>query len=236
MGEISPWLDIKFYEDPEKNPLTTPTGKIEFYATGLAEHFPDDDERPPVPHWIPYGESHQESLLHPRANKYPLLLLSNHPRWGCHSQHEDITWLREIVTCKVRGPDGYQYQPAWINPADAAARGIENGDVVKIYNDRGAFLAGAYVTERVMPGAVSVDHGAKYDPIIAGQLDRGGATNPICPRKITSRNATGMAVSGFLIEVERADLDKLRRQYPDAFSRPFHPTAGPSLESFVGGK
>ena len=227
---------IKFYEDPEKNPLTTPTGKIEFYATGLAEHFPDDDERPPVPHWIPYGESHQESLLHPRANKYPLLLLSNHPRWGCHSQHEDITWLREIVTCKVRGPDGYQYQPAWINPVDAAARGIENGDVVNVYNDRGAFLAGAYVTERVMPGAVSVDHGAKYDPIVAGELDRGGATNPICPSKTTSRNATGMAVSGFLIEVERADLEKLRSQYPDAFNRPFHSTAGPSLESFVGGK
>jgi trimethylamine-N-oxide reductase (cytochrome c) len=87
-----------------------------------------------------------------------------------------------------------------------------------------------------MPGAVSVDHGAKYDPIVAGELDRGGATNPICPRKITSRNATGMAVSGFLIEVERADLAKLRRQYPDAFDRPFHPAAGPGLESFVGGK
>ena len=46
---------IEFYEDPEKHPLTTPTGKIEFYATGLAEHFPDDEERPPVPKWIPQG-------------------------------------------------------------------------------------------------------------------------------------------------------------------------------------
>ena len=46
---------IEFYEDPEKHPLSTPTGKIEFYATGLAEHFPDDDERPPVPKWIPKG-------------------------------------------------------------------------------------------------------------------------------------------------------------------------------------
>ena len=52
----------KFHEDPAGNPLTTPTGKIEFYATGLAEHFPDDEERPPVPHYIPYGVSHQESL------------------------------------------------------------------------------------------------------------------------------------------------------------------------------
>jgi len=227
---------IKFYEDPENNPLNTPTGKIEFYATGLAEHFPDDDERPPVPHWIPYGESHQESLQHPRAKKYPLLMVSNHPRWSVHSEHEDITWLREIPTCKVRGPDGYQYHPAWINPKDAAERGIEDGDVVKVYNERGAILCGAYVTERVMPGAIGIDHGAKYDPIVPGELDRGGATNTICQGNITSKNVTGMAVSGFLIEVERADLGELMQKYPEAFKRPFHPAAGPSIESFVGGK
>ena len=46
---------IEFYEDPEKHPLSTPTGKLEFYSTGLAEHFPDDEERPPVPNWIPQG-------------------------------------------------------------------------------------------------------------------------------------------------------------------------------------
>ena len=76
---------IEFYEDPEKYPLTTPTGKLEFYATGLAEHFPDDEERPPVPHWIPKGVSHQETLGTERAKKYPLLVMSNHPRWGVHS-------------------------------------------------------------------------------------------------------------------------------------------------------
>jgi len=227
---------IDFYEKPEENPLTTPTGKIEFYATGLAKHFPDDDERPPVPHWIPYGESHQESLLHPKAKKYPLLMLSNHPRWGVHSQHDDITWLREIKTCKVRGPDGYQYHTAWIHPSDAAERGVEDGDVVKIYNDRGGFLAGAYVTERIMPGVVSVDHGAKYDPIVPGELDRGGATDAIAPHKTTSRNVTGIATSGYLIEVERVDLGELMQKYPEAFKRPFHPAAGPSIESFIGGK
>jgi len=47
--------------------LKTPSGKIEFVSQNLAKHFPDDMERPPVPHWIPYGEQHQESLLHPRA-------------------------------------------------------------------------------------------------------------------------------------------------------------------------
>jgi trimethylamine-N-oxide reductase (cytochrome c) len=139
----------------------TPTGKIEFYATGLAEHFPDDEERPPVPHYIPHGVSHQESLSHPKAQKFPLLVMSNHPRWSVHSQHEDITWLREIETCKIKGPDGYQYHPLWINAKDAAERGIQKGDIVKLFNDRGGILCGAYITERIMPGVVGIDHGAK---------------------------------------------------------------------------
>lgn len=228
---------IKFYEDPENNPLTTPTGKIEFFATGLAEHFPDDDERPPVPHWIPFGESHQETLGCDRAEKYPLLMCSNHPRWGIHANHEDITWLREIPTCKVKGLDGYQYHPLWINPKDAAERGILNGDVVRVYNERGVVLGGAYVTERVMPGAVSMDHGAKYDPIVPGEIDRGGAIDTICCHKPTSRNAVGMAVSGFLVEVEKADLEQMVRKYPEAFKRPYHKDAGPNVESFIhGGK
>jgi len=228
---------IEFYENPDDNPLDTPSGKLEFYAQGLAEHFPDDDERPPVPHWVPCGESHQETLACERAKKYSLLILSNHPRWGIHAQHEDISWLREIPTCKVRGPDGYQYQPVWIHPVDAAKRGIEDGDVVKVYNERGTVLGGAYVTERVMPGAVSVDHGAKYDPIVAGELDRGGAINSIAPHKTTSRHAVGMAVSGFLVEVERVNIDEMMRKYPEAFKRPFHSAAGSIVDSFLyGGK
>jgi molybdopterin guanine dinucleotide-containing S/N-oxide reductase-like protein len=222
-----------FYEDPGANPLRTPTGKIEFESVGLKEHFPDDDERPPVPHWIPFGETHQESLLHPRAETYPLLMMSNHPRWGVHANHEDISWLREIPTCKVRGVDGYQYQPLWINPGDAAARGIRNGDVVKVYNERGIVLAGAYVTERIISGVVSQDHGAKYDPIVPGEIDRGGAINAITPRKTTSRNVCGMAISGFLVEVEQANLFELRDRYPEAFNRTTHPTVGPSVDSYL---
>jgi trimethylamine-N-oxide reductase (cytochrome c) len=84
-----------------------------------------------------------------------------------------------------------------------------------------------------MPGSISVDHGSKYDPIVPGELDRGGAINTIAPRKTTSRNATGMATSGYLIEVERADLDELMKKYPEAFKRKFHPAAGTCLESFV---
>jgi trimethylamine-N-oxide reductase (cytochrome c) len=220
---------IKFYEDPEGNPLTTPTGKLEFCSTGLAEHFPDDHERPPVPQWISGSESHQESLVCERAKKYPLLVISNHPRWGIHAQHDDITWLREIETCKIKGPDGYLYQPLWMNPADAAVRGIKHGDVVCIYNERGRVLGGAYITERVMAGAVSMDHGAKYDPIVVGEFDRGGVINTIVPGNVTSKHACGMVVSGFLAEVEKADLDDLRRRYPEAFARECHVTAGPCI-------
>ena len=219
-----------FYKNPEKNPLKTPSGKIEFYSQNLAKYFPDDKERPPVPHWIPYGRSHQESLLHPRAKKYPLLIISNHPRWRVHSQHDDITWLREIPTCKVKGPDGYLYEPVWINPAEAARQGIRNGDVVKVFNERGAVLGGAYLTERLMPGVVYMDHGARYDPIVVGELDRGGAINTITPSNITSKNATGMATSGFLVDIEKVDLDDLRRKYPEAFNKPYRCAAGLNLQ------
>jgi trimethylamine-N-oxide reductase (cytochrome c) len=90
-----------------------------------------------------------------------------------------MTWLREIHTCKVKGQDGYLYEPVWLNPADAGDRGISDGEVVKIFNDRGALLAGAWVTERVRAGVVYIDHGARWDPIIPGELDRGGAINTI---------------------------------------------------------
>ena len=120
---------------------------------------------------------------------------------------------------------------------DAVERGIENGDVVKIYNERGAVLAGAYVTERIMPGVVYIDHGARYDPIVPGELDRGGAINTITPRNITSKNATGMVCAGFLVEVERADLDELMQKYPEAFKRPYHSAAGLHLDRVLyGGK
>lgn len=225
----------EFYEDPDENPLDTPTGKIEFESTALKERFPDDEERPPVPHWIPYGQSHQESLEHPRSEDYPYLVVSNHPRWGVHSQHEDISWLREIPTCKVRGPDGYQYQPVWLHPVDAEEKGVSDGEVVKIYNERGAVLAGARVTERIMPGVVYIEHGAKYDPIVPGELDRGGAINSITPHNTCSKNAPGGAWSGFLVDFERANLDELRRKYPDAFERPYDRDSGPTRESFMVG-
>ena len=143
---------IEFYEDPEKYPMTTPSGKLEFYSERLAKHFPDDMERPPVPHWIEKSDFHDERLSSERAKNYSLLVISNHPRWRVHAQMDDMNWFHEIETGKVKGPDGYHYEPAWIHPSEAEKRGIKNGDVVTIYNERGKVLCGAYVTERIMPG------------------------------------------------------------------------------------
>ena len=225
-----------FYEDPDEHPLETPSGKIEFCSQNLEKYFPDDAERPPVPHWIEKGESHDERVSSPRAKKYPLIILSNHPRWRMHANHDDITWTREAPTGKVRGFDGYLYEPLWLNPKDAASRNIKDGDIVKVFNERGAVLGGAYISERVMPGAVSMDHGARYDPIIPGELDRGGAINTITPHNTTSKNATGMAVSSFLVEVEKvtmAQMEDWRNKYPAAFVKRYDKAAGLCFDAFI---
>jgi anaerobic selenocysteine-containing dehydrogenase len=227
-----------FHDDPEGNPLLTPSGKIEFFSQNLAKYFPDDEERPPVPHWIEKGISHDERISSVRAKKYPLLVLSNHPHWRVHANADDITWTREAPTCKVKAWDGYLYEPLWLSPSDAAARGIADGDIVRIYNERGAVLAGAYVSERVMPGAVSIDHGARYDPIVPGEFDRGGAINTITPHNTTSKNATGMVCSSFLVEVEKvteAQMNEWKAKYPEAFNRPYDPAQGVCLAGWLEG-
>lgn len=231
-----------FYEDPEANPLSTPTGKLEYESTFLAENFPDDNERPPVPHWIPEGETHQENPLGEKGKLYPLLCQSNHGRWRVHAEHDDVSWLREIPTCKVKGIDGYLYEPIWIHPSEAEKRGIKNGDIIGMYNDRGMVLGGAYVTERIRPGVAYQDHGARMDPIADGEdlpqseyIDRGGANNLICPEATLSKNCGGQVGSAFLVEVKKVDIIALKEKYPEAFERDYDPPAGLQFNSWVEG-
>jgi anaerobic selenocysteine-containing dehydrogenase len=236
--KVPPGLRL-FYEDPEKYPLTTPTGKIEFYSQKLADSFPGDEERPPVPKWIEKGPSHDERLSSERAAQYPLLLMSNHPRWRTHAQNDDITWLREIPTCKVKGWDGYLYEPVWVHPSEAAKRGIQSGDIVKLYNERGTVLGGAIVWERLMPGVVYQDHGARADMIATGPdeyIDRGGANNLISPANGTSQNCWGMATSGYLVELEKvteAQMEEWKAKYPEAFARGYDPGAGLKFDAWI---
>jgi trimethylamine-N-oxide reductase (cytochrome c) len=236
-----------FYKDPKSNPVDTPSGLLELYSERLAENFPDDRERPPSPQYVIGGPgwTHDESIEGERVKKYTMLLITNHPRWREHPMHDDIPWLREIPTCKVKGYDGYMYEPVWIHPTDAAKRGIESGDIVKVYNDRGIELGGAYVTERIMPGAAYMDHGARLDMIVCDPsiprsqwVNRGGSCNPIAPNNPTSANAGGMATSGFLVEVEKldpAEMEGWRKKYPEAFARDYDPAYGPLFKGWVEG-
>lgn len=217
-----------FYVDPSSHPLQTPSGLLEYYSARLAENFPDDKERGPYPKWIEKGPNHpDERLSTPRAQKYPFLLVSNHPHWRLHSQLDDCGWFREIETCKVVGPDGYAYEPVWMNPADAERLDIKHGDIVKIFNDRGWTMGGVYVTERIRTNAVLQDHGARMDPIELGVSDRGGTNNLIAPKAVASKNCAGEVTSGYLVGIEKVDVFGLAERYPQAFSRPYDPDTGP---------
>jgi trimethylamine-N-oxide reductase (cytochrome c) len=208
----------------------------------LAEFFPDDKERGPYPKWIIGGSEadgwqHDETLFGERAKNYPLLIVTTPMRWRHHVQGDDITWFKEIPTCKVKGYDGYLYEPCWINPVDATARSIANGDIVKIFNERGIVLAGAYITERAMPGSINIGHGAKHDPITTG-IDRGGQTNLICPDNPVSKNCVGFVTTGYLVEVNKldpAEMEVWKKQYPEAFSRAYDPAYGVKRESWIEG-
>ena len=226
----------EFYEDPAGHPLKTPSGLLEFYSDRLATHFPLDQERPGIPKWIERGITHDERLSSERADMFPLILMSNHPRWRTHAQGDDCTWARETPTGKVLGPDNYNYEPVWLHPKDAEARGIRHGEIVKIFNERGIVLAGACVWERMMPGVTYIDHGARHDPIIPGKVDRGGAINTIAPHGLTSKNACGQATSGYLVDVQKIkpeEWELWRTEYPEAFAREYDPGAGLRFNGWV---
>ena len=227
----------EFYKDPEKNPIPTPTGKLEFWSESLENAFPNDEERPGIPKWIEKGITHDERISSVRARVYPLLVMSNHGRWRTHAQADDIPWTKETVTGKIRGWDGYWYEPCWIYTGDAAARGIKNGDIVRVFNERGSVLCGALVWERIMPGVISVDHGARADFIDENfTLDRGGAINVVAPKGLTSKHAGGQATSGYLADVERvsmAQMEEWRTKYPEAFARDYDPASGLRFNSWI---
>ena len=239
------WKDIpagmrEFYEDPESHPLHTPSGKIEFWSEALAEHFPDDKERTPMARWTIGGSkedgfAHDESQWGEKAKTYPLLLNTSPGRWRIHVQNDDICWLREIQTCKIRGKDGYMYEPVWMCPELAAERGIQNGDIVKVFNGQGIVLGAARISERVLPNSIKMDKGAHPDPI-APHIDRGGCTNLISPPDPISKHCEGFVVTGYLVDVaklEDAEMEQWKRDYPENFARTYDPASGSSRAGWI---
>ena len=184
--------------------LTTYSGKIEFVSQSILKYFPDDEEKPPVPRYIPSWEGHASEL----ASKYPLQLLTPHSRYTYHTHYDSHVepWLGDIPGHRIL-KNGYYWQTVRIHPFDAEARGINDRDIIKVYNDRGAVLGIACVTERMRPGVVhSYESSSKYDPVEpgkAGSVDRGGCMNILAPSRMMSRNAPGMACNSCLVEITK---------------------------------
>jgi molybdopterin guanine dinucleotide-containing S/N-oxide reductase-like protein len=183
--------------------LGTYSGKIEFVSQSLTERFPDDEERPPMPRHILSWEGYRSEIF----KKYPLQLVSPHPRFSFHTHYDKhANWLNEIPIHRII-KDDYAWWPARINPKDAEERGIHQNDIVKLYNDRGAVLCIAVITERVFAGIVhSYASSANYDPLErgkAGSVDRGGCVNILTSSRMLSKNAPGMTPNSCLIEIEK---------------------------------
>ncbi len=191
-------------KDTEKGKeLGTYSGKIEFVSQSLLKHLPDDEERPPLPRYISSWEGYNSEA----AKKYPLQLITPHPRYSFHTQYDsNVSWLGEVPGHRVL-KDSYYWRPVRLNPSDADARGIKNGDIVKLYNDRGAVLCIADITERMRPGVVHSYYGSgKYDPLEPGNpssIDRGGCVSILTPDRMLSKNTPGMAPNSCLVEISK---------------------------------
>mgnify|MGYP000178779996 FL=1 len=97
-------------------------------------------------------------------------------------------------------------EPIWINPENAKSLGIEDGDIVLVKNDRGALLAGAYVTDRIRKDTVVVHHGAWYEPVKMTDgtlLDIHGNSNTLTMDIPTSDLACGNVASSGLVSVTK---------------------------------
>ena len=151
----------KQIEDPENHPFETPSGKIEIFSQRVV-----DIDHPLCPS-IPKYMQVPEDRFDPLAEKYPLQLLSPHPKIRVHSEMYQVEWLREVEPHR-----------AWINPIDAQARGINDGDEIHVYNDRGKVAITAWVTQRIIPGVMCIFEGAWYSPDENG-IDRGACANTL---------------------------------------------------------
>ncbi len=172
--------------------LATPSGKIELFSARVAGFGYEDC--PGYPTWLPP----KEWLGSTAAREWPLHLISNQPATRLHAQ---LDQGRLSQASKVR-----DREPIRLNPADAAVRGIAPGDVVRVFNARGALLAGAVLSEAVMPGVVVLATGAWYDPAepaSPGSLDKHGNPNVLTADRGTSKLGQGPSAMSALVEVER---------------------------------
>ena len=181
-----------FRADPEAHRLGTPSGKIELFCARIAGFGYADCPGHPI--WIEPAEW----LGSEKAARYPLHMISNQPHTKLHSQYDHgIVSLEN----KIQGRE-----PVLMHPEDARARGIADGDVVRVHNDRGACLAGARFYTGMRPGVIQLATGAWYDPDqpgVVGALCKHGNANVLTLDKGASRFSQGCSAQTALVEVER---------------------------------
>ncbi|UCD85655.1 MAG: molybdopterin-dependent oxidoreductase [Deltaproteobacteria bacterium] len=172
-------------EDPKKHPFTTPSGKIEIYSQQIADI--NNPLIPPIPKYLEAWEGPNDPL----AKKYPVQLITNHCKRRSNSQFDTFPWLRELVP-----------QVISISVKDAEFRGIKDGDMVRVFNDRGETVLPARVTQRILPGVANLPEGAWYNPDEKG-IDRAGSAN-ILTRDEPSP-AGSFPYNSVLVQIEKVE-------------------------------
>ncbi|MEG0324363.1 MAG: molybdopterin dinucleotide binding domain-containing protein, partial [Raoultibacter sp.] len=171
MAELREKKQIRFIPgDAETDPhiaykdgaFGTATGRFEFYrempmvrAATTKTPTPEEIDRDRMAHWFPPLEAWPENELY---SKYPLVLMSERPRYRVHSQWFNTPLLREI------DPEPY----VKINPVDAKARNIADGSYVECYNDRGTAVAKAIFSDAIRPGVLLYPKGWQLNQHKAG--------------------------------------------------------------------
>lgn len=185
-------LLAEFRADPARNPLATPSGRIELWSATIAGFGLDDC--PGQATWQPARE-----VADGTAAEFPLHLVTGQPATRLHSQYDNGATSR---AAKVAGRE-----PVLIHPADAAARGIADGDVVELFNRHGRCLAGAVVADGIRQGCVFLNTGAWWDPDWQAPQARcrHGNPNVLTHDRRTSRLSQGPSAHSNLVEAARFD-------------------------------
>ncbi len=178
----------EFRQDPVANPLKTPSGKIEIYSERLAGFGYADC--PPHPSWI----EPLEWLGAPDKSEFPLHLLTPQPADKLHAQMDAGV---VSVAAKIKGRER-----VLLAPPDALARGIATGDLVKVFNTRGACVAAAVIDDGILPGVAVISTGAWFDPQSA-LLERHGNPNVLTVDIGTSKLTQGPSAQTALVQVQR---------------------------------
>ena len=190
--------------------LQTQSGKIEFVASSLMRFDPDDPERPPMSKYSPSWEGHHTTELYER---YPLQMISPHPRFSFHTHNDEKdSFLNDVKDHRVL-IDGYYYWIVRINTKDAEERGIKDKDLVKMFNDRAEVICAAQVTERLPKGTIhSYCSSAKYDPLgePGSSADRGGCINMLTSKRLAFSRSQSVACNSCLVQVEKWDREGLK--------------------------